>query len=326
MATEWTKRDVVELLDFYVWNLRILAGRSEGPDPPEEELCLPAKWSIEKCGRHPLYQFDLAGIKASGYPEVFDRPASAVYATPRRFLKFVADALKDETQRSAEGAFLVHEWLMLPARTIVLDPRYVAFRTAYDWVVLHAKLLAQDKAASGQALNLSGRPDAFRVELPLEVPYETARLIAGNPLILADGGFRNRWDPNYAEPWHQVRDRIEAIHYFHFRGTTLPQELRGGPDMNPKALADLVAMRITQDWNATALHAWRGWPPEEVESDPRFIAHKCAFNRGMIPRMATRHDEWRRSGTEALKIVGQICSEEFAAFFGETIECAGKPN
>jgi hypothetical protein len=326
MGTNWTKRDVVELLDFYVWNLRILARRSGGPDPAEEELCLPAKRSIEKCGRHPLYDFDLAGIKASGYPEVFDRPASAIYATPRRFLKFVADALKDKARKSAEGAFLVREWLRLPAETIALDPRYVAFRTAHDWVVLHAKVLAQDKAASGQALNLSGPPDAFHVELPFDVPYETAALIAGNPLILANGGFRNRWDPDYAEPWHQVRDPIEAIHYFHFRGTTLPQELRGGPGINPKGLADLVAIQITRDGNVIASHAWRGWPPEDVERDPRFIAHKCAFNRGMVPRMAVRHDEWRRSRTEPLEIVKQLGSEEFAAFFGETIEYAGKPN
>ena len=229
MGTEWTKRDVVELLDFYVWNLRILARRSEGRVPPEEELCPPAEWSIEERGHDSLYDFDLAGIKASGYPEVLDRPASAMYAAPQEFLEFVADALENRALEPAERAFLAREWPMLPAETIALDPRYVAFRTAHDWVVLHAKVLAQDKAASGQALNLSGRPDAFHVELPLDIPYETAAFIAGSPLILADGGFRNRWDPNYAEPWHKVGDPIEAIHYFHFRGAILPRELREGP-------------------------------------------------------------------------------------------------
>jgi hypothetical protein len=124
----------------------------------------------------------------------------------------------------------------------------------------------------------------------------------------------------------KTSSRSEAIDYFHFRGTTLPQELRGGPDINPKGLADLVAMQITQDWNAIAFHAWRGWPPEEVERDPRFIAHKCAFNRDMVLRMTNMHSERHRSRAEALEIVRQVNFEEFAAFFGETLKYAGKPN
>lgn len=322
MGTEWTKRDVVELLDFYVWNLRILARRSAGPVTPEEKLCLPAKWSVGNGGHDSLYDFDLAGIKASRYPEVLDQPASAVYATPRRFLEFVADALKN----SAEGAFLADEWQMLPGETLALDPRYVAFRTAHDWVVLHARVLAQDKVASGQALDLGGRPDAFHVELPFDVPYGIAGSIDGNPLILADGGFRNRWNPSYAEPWHEVGDQIEAIHYFHFRGTILPQELRGVPLMDPEELADAVGMQIAGDCNVAAFQAWQNRPPEEVERDPRFIAHKCAFNRNMLLRTKDGHCEPRRSRTEALGTVRQIGFEEYAAFFGETIEYAGKPN
>ena len=322
MGTEWTKRDVVELLDFYVWNLRILARRSAGPVTPEEKLCLPAKWSARNSGRDSLYDFDLAGIKATRYPEVFDRPALAAYATPVRFLDFVADALKN----SAEGAFLAHEWRVLPIETIALDPRYVAFRTAHDWIVLNAKVLAQDKAASGQPLNLGGRPDAFHVELPLDVPAGIAGLIDGNPLILADGGFRNRWNPNYAGQWHDVGDQIEAIHYFHFRGAILPQELRGVPLIDPEELAHVVAVQIAEDCNKIALQEWQNRPPADIERDPRFIAHKCAFNRNMLLRTAHRPDEPRRTTTEALETVRQIGFEEYAAFFGETVEYAGKLN
>jgi hypothetical protein len=320
MGTEWTKHDVVELLDFHVWNLRILARRSAGPVTPEEKLCLPAAWSIEDRSHHSLYDFDLAGIKASGYPEVFNRLASVVYATPQRFLQFVAGALEN----SAEGAHLIREWQRLPFETILLDPRYVAFRTSHDWITLHARSLAEDHAASRQALDLSGRPDPFHADLPVDVPYELTTLTAANPLHLADGGFRNRWDPNYAEPWCQVRDRIGAIHYFHFRATAMLQKLRGGFDNNPRGLAYLVAMRIAQD--AMTFPVWHGQTREEVERDPRFIAHQCAFNRGRVPGIAGSHNEWRCSRTAALEMVEQIRFEEYAAFLGEPTEYYAKPN
>ena len=85
-------------------------------------------------------------------------------------------------------------------------------------------------------------------------------------------------------------------------------------------------MQRAEGWNAPAFLAWRNRPPEEVERDPRFIAHKCAFNRDMLLRMAARPHECRRSRTEALEMVRQVGLEEFAAFFGETIEHAGRPN
>ena len=177
-----------------------------------------------------------------------------------------------------------------------------------------------------QALDLGGRPDAFHVELPFDVPGGTARLIDGNPLILADGGFRNRWNPSYAEPWHDVADQIEAIHYFHFRGTILARQLRGVPTIDPEKLADVVAVQVAGDCNVTAFRAWQDRPAEEIERDPRFIAHKCAFNRNMLLRTKEGRSEPRRSRTEALETVRQIGFEEYAAFFGETMEYAGKPN
>lgn len=315
METKWTKLDAAALLDFHVWNLRMLARRSDGAETPEDNLCPPAAWSIEKHGHRSLYDFDLAGIMASGYPEVLNKPAPAVYATPRRFLKVVACALR----KSAEGACLTREWRRLPAETILLDPRYVAFRTAHDWIVLHAKTLAEDHAASTQALDLACRPDPFQAELPVEVPYELTTLSAANPLHLADGGFRNRWDPNYAQPWRRVRDRIGAIHYFHFRATAVLQKLRG-----ETGLASLVAMQIARDAMLSPMLS--GQPRERVERDPRFIAHKCAFNRGIVPGMARSHTEWCRSRTAALDLVEQIRFEEYAAFFGEPTGCRAKPN
>ena len=318
MQAKWTKHDVVALLDFHVWNLRILARREGDPDTPERGLCLPAEWSIGNRGG--LYYFDLAGIKASGYPEILDKPASAVYATPHTFLEFVEGALSD----SQEGARLTREWRRLPAEIILLDPRYVAFRTAHDWIALHANALAEGRAASRQVLDASSRPDPFQAELPIDAPPELTALTAAHPLHLADGGFRNRWDPNYAEPWRRVRDRIGALHYFHFRATVLLQKLRGQLDYNPNGLAFLVAMQIVQD--AAEMPEWRGQDRDVVERDPRFIAHRCAFNRGMVPEIARNYSEWCCSRCAALEAAERIRFEEFAAFLGQSAESSAKPN
>jgi hypothetical protein len=318
MQTKWTKQDVVGLLDFHVWNLRILMRRDGGQKAPEEDLCLPAAWPIENRGH--LYGFDLAGIKASGYPEVLDSPASAAYATPQTFLHFVEGELRD----LPGGVGLAREWQQLQAEHILLDPRYVAFRSAHDWVVLHAKALGEDRAASRQTLELDRRPDPFRVELPGDVPPELGMLTGVQPLHLADGGFRNRWNSDYAEPWRRVRDRIGAIHYFHFRATVLLQKLRGQLADNPQGLAFFVAMQIIQD--AAEEPVWRGQEREDLERDPRFIAHRCAFNRGLVPEMAGIAHESRLSQVAALAAVERIRFEEFAAFLGQPTESCTKPN
>jgi hypothetical protein len=149
-------------------------------------------------------------------------------------------------------------------------------------------------------------------------------LIGGNPLHLADGGFRNRWDPDFAATWHEVRDPVGAIHYFHFRGTVLFQELHR--EARPKGIADLVAAQIVECENVAALNTWRMRSLEEVECDPRFIAHRCAFSRDMAQRTTGNPSEWSLPGTEALGNVGEVNVEEFLAFFGETMEDYGGPN
>jgi len=317
MQSTWTKSEVVSLMDFHVWNLRILAGLEGGTESPEESLCLPAAWPGENRGR--LYDFDLAGIQASGYPEVLNRPALAVYATPQTFLQFVEIALKD----APDGAHLNHEWQQLPEEVILLDARYVAFRTAHDWITLHVRALAEDEAVGRQMLDFSSRPDPFELELPVTAPPELTTLTAAHPLHLADGGFRNRWHPNYAEPWPLVRDRVGAIHYFHFRATVLLQKLCGHLDYNPRGLAFLVAMQIVQD--AAEMPMWRGQAREDVERDPRFIAHRCAFNRGMVSGMATSNGG-RHSVTAVLDEIERIRFEEFAAFLGQPAGCSAKLN
>ena len=100
----------------------------------------------------------------------------------------------------------------------------------------------------------------------------------------------------------------------------------GVPLIDPEELADVIAMQIAGDCNLTSFRAWQNRPAEEIERDPRFIAHKCAFNRNMLLRTTDGLHAPRRSRTGALEMVRQVGFEEHAAFFGETIEYAGKPN
>jgi len=337
MGTEWTKQDVVTIFDFYVRNLRILARRF-GSSGAIEEFRLPAEWDLQNRDRHSLYVFDLAGIKASGYPAVLDKPP-APFATPAKFIEFVAEAVKN----SPEGAFLIQQWRILPARMIARDPRYVAFRTAYDWVILHTKVLSEGNVAGcDDVIDLGERVDPFQVLLQTGDPDQPAGLIAGNPLHLADGGFRNRWDPNFAAPWDEVRDQLDAIRYFHFRGTLLLQELRGWPHngagtrdprllrlelLTPKAFAEFVATRLLGNSDPVRSLSWQSRPPEDVELDPRFIAHKCAFDRDMVTRMGRREAEWRRSRAETLEIIKLIGFQDCRLLFGDKIDHDGdRPN
>ena len=103
----------------------------------------------------------------------------------------------------------------------------------------------------------------------------------------------------------------------------LLQKLSGQLDSNPNGLALLVAMQIVQD--AAEMPMWRGQERDVVERDPRFIAHRCAFNRGMVSGIATSSG-WCHSRPEALGAVELMRFEEFAAFLGQPTECHARPN
>src|SRR4051794_7614377 len=102
----WTKADVVQLFDSYIFSLRVLA---RGSDLSQVDFCLPAQWSLIRRGQRSLYLFEVAGIKASGYPEILNRVEPTEYGTPATFIEFLSGELK-----SPEGAALLRDWRSLP--------------------------------------------------------------------------------------------------------------------------------------------------------------------------------------------------------------------
>jgi hypothetical protein len=182
----------------------------------------------------------------------------------------------------------------MPPATIEHDPRYVAFRTMHDWVVLCAKVLAErgdtfddHEIADGEAdWEPEARDDPFKRELPAEAgPDEGPIAIScGNPRHrLLEGRFRNEWDPDFEQPqWRDVKRPWAAMRHFHFVGSRLTEQLQYG------ALRDTHDPRIAQLELLTpgVFAAWQQWQHgveiEDVGRDPRFIAHKCGFDSQMI--------------------------------------------
>ena len=81
-----TRREwLLEWLDDYVVNLRILSRRHVGADRIEDRPdLLFLDWrGIEWYDS--LWLFELEGIRASGYPGVLDTGNATGYATPRKF-------------------------------------------------------------------------------------------------------------------------------------------------------------------------------------------------------------------------------------------------
>ena len=272
------KQTLLGMFDEYVLTLRILAGRFLGADRIEDLPELPASDWRKARWYDSLWLFELAGIRASGYPAVFDNAASAVYATPEQFIRLA-------------------RWEAPPAG-IALDPRYVAFRTIHDWIVLNAKLLDDASADSSY-------PNPFEEPLPVDSPDGPIGLTCGNPLRRLHRGLPKTGDDNYLVPdWRDVQDHFAAIRYFHYRGLLLPEELRYGalretPDprltqlelLRPEVFAAYVSGVLWKRLDDGSLPQWRTRPVEDIERDPRFIAHRCGFDREMILYIASKDVE-----------------------------------
>src|ERR1035441_7555274 len=71
MSNEW----LVQWFGEYVWDLRILSRRFDYAHLEADLSLLAPDWRDALCDRHALWPFDLMGVRASGYPGVFDRPA-----------------------------------------------------------------------------------------------------------------------------------------------------------------------------------------------------------------------------------------------------------
>ena len=88
-----------------------------------------------------LWLFELEGIKASGYPGVFGAGNATEFCTPAKFVEFASRATASALE--CDQAAWCAAWRAAPISNIELDPRYVAFRTIHDWIILCARVLAE---------------------------------------------------------------------------------------------------------------------------------------------------------------------------------------
>jgi len=202
--------------DDYIRTLRLLTRKYLGSDRLED---LP--WQLEPDWRFVedwftgLCLFELLGIRASGYPAVFNNGGEAEYATP---LSFVQSMTSLTVERTAV------KWLMAPPAAVELDPRYVAFRTIHDWIILNAKILAEKNP--DQARVKPDDVDPFEQNLPAEVGDE---LSCGNPRDSLLRGGSVEWNLNHFEPeWQCVTDPFWTARFFFHDGMLLTDRLRYG--------------------------------------------------------------------------------------------------
>ena len=93
-----------------------------------------------------LWLYELLGIHATKYPAVLESEAAAEYATPKRFANRVASRMLSTEDVMRNLWYL--QWRALVTADVERDPRYVAYRTMHDWIVLCAKVLAERCAAA----------------------------------------------------------------------------------------------------------------------------------------------------------------------------------
>jgi hypothetical protein len=304
-----TRRKVLlEWLDDYVVNLRILSQRHLGADRIEDQTdLLFLDWRMVNW-YDSLWLFELEGIRASRYPGVLDTGNAAEYATPQRFARLASGVMFCAPHRNRTPWTIW--WRRLPNSAIELDPRYVAFRTIHDWIVLSARVLVErascledrelESCDDGPA---KGRRDPFTQPIRAEDEYgEPFGMLCGNLRErLVGGRGANRWDPSYIVPnWQDVQRPWAAIRCLHYRGLLLPMELqygalqgKGDPRLanlellRPEVFAAYVA-DVLAEGDEGVSRAWRSRSVEDVRHDPRFIAHKCGFDTQMILHMARK--------------------------------------
>ena len=304
-----TRRELLlASFDDHIITLRILARRYLGADRIEDlTSVLNPDWRSVRNWYNSLWLFELQGIKVSGYPDILENAATTEYATPRNFARRAASVMFLAPDRNRTIWHM--RWNALPTSEVELDPRFVAFRTILDWIVLSAKVLAEKgDAFDDQETGVMGwepreRVDPFNCELPQEagpdeVPIEMS---CGSPREqLVGGRSSNHWDPNFLEPeWRNVKRPWAAIRYQHHCGLLLPMELRYGAlreQSDPRlAQLELLQPEIFRAYIAGVLasgddvgrsQAWRARSAEDVRCDPRFVAHQCGFDSQMILHIA----------------------------------------
>ena len=300
-----TRREwLLEWLDDYVVNLRILSQRHVGADRIEDRPdLLFLDWRMVEW-YDALWLFELEGIKASRYPDVLENGA-AEYATPRKFARIASGVMFNAPHRNRTPWSIW--WRRLPDSAIELDPRYVAFRTIHDWIVLSARVLAERANCLEDRENqscedgpLKERVDPFTQLIRTEnEDGEPFGMLCGNLRERLVGGRSHLWDSSFIAPdWQAVERPWAAIQYLHCRGLLLTMQLQYGAlrraDDPRLAKLELLRPKVFAAYVADVLaagdeelsRAWRSRSAEDVQNDPRFIAHKCGFDTQIILHIA----------------------------------------
>ena len=296
-------------MDDYIVNLRTLSQRHIGADAAKDAPDLLAlDWRTVNW-YDSLWLFELEGIKASGYPDVLEADAAIRYATTEKFSKWASGVMFNSAHRNRTSWSIW--WRRLPGPAVEIDPRYVAFRTIHDWIILCSRILSAKKDDRDDFNSLGPALSDARLG-PFTQPIRTVDdsgepvgLLCGNPRERLSGGRRaSRWDPAFAAlEWRQVESLWDALYYFHWRGLMLPMELRYGAlcDQGDPRLSNLELLTaesfaryvadvlVSEDRSQS--RAWRQRPVGEVLQDPRFIAHKCGFDSQMILHVARDANE-----------------------------------
>jgi hypothetical protein len=328
------REELLSSFDEHVITLRILARRFTGADHLKD---LPASmnpdWQSTQNWYYSLWLFELLGIKAAKYPAVLENGAAAEYSTPKLFARRTASTMY--STEDLKRTIWYYQWRALATADVEVDPRYVAFRTMHDWVVLCANVLAErgdapdDRGIREDVMDEKPRErvDPSTYELPLDAgPNEVSfGMDCGNPMERLVGGSGSHWDLNFLEPeWRDVERPWAAIRHQHLQGLLLPMELQYGAlreQSDPRlAQLELLGPKVFREYVAGVLErgdapersqSWRARSAEDVRCDPRFVAHQCGFDSQMILHMARQAKEtklrflvdgqeviWEDSGTQ----------------------------
>jgi hypothetical protein len=180
------------------------------------------------------------------------------------------------------------DWSVMPPELIAADPRYVAFRSVHDWVIVTAKVLADHPLIEADDHDSSSRPreDPFTKSIQAETSGEPIGLICGDPLERMHQGERFDSPQNFStDRWTDIADSHAAIRFFHgwsidsgkhFRLLESPSERAFKTEyMSP----GLFVGQMSADCDASV---WRNRSREEIENDPRYIAYRAGWDRSMI--------------------------------------------
>ena len=235
-----TRRELLlDSFDEHVLTLRILSRRFTGADRLKDlPTAMNPDWRSAQNWYDSLWLYELLGIRVSKYPGILENGAAAEYATPKLFAHRVSSTMYSTEDRNRTVWY--YQWRALVIADIEIDPRYVAFRTMHDWLILCAKVLAERGDSYDdreiQDVVMDERPgervDPFKRELSPEAgPDEVAiGMSCGNPRErLVGGRASSQWDPTFLEPeWSDVKRPWAAIRYQHWLGLQLPMELQYG--------------------------------------------------------------------------------------------------